>query len=132
MDTTTAIVSTLGLVNSAIDAAKKAVGIAKDLDSLELKGQVGEVLNAVLDLKVRLLDIDEENRSLKAKLEASEHIKFDPASGLFFKKGETIPLCPKCFQGTEHLQVYISPKKSNNVSYHFCNVCRTSHYPPRS
>jgi len=121
---------TLGLVNGAIDAAKKAVGIAKDLNSLELKEQVGDVFNAILDLKVRLLELDEENRTLKAQLDAKENIKFDPSTGLFYKDGEQSPLCPACYQGKEHLVAYLAQTVSGSRPYHHCKICKNNFDPP--
>src|SRR5450755_3864314 len=95
------ITLTLGLINSAMDAAKKAVGIAKDLNNIELKQQLSEVYSSVPDLKIRLTELQIENDSLKNQLETKAKISFDDSSGFYFVEGLKSPLCPACYQGRE-------------------------------
>jgi hypothetical protein len=121
------ITLTLGLINSAMDAAKKAVGIAKDLNNIELKQQLSEVYSSVPDLKIRLTELQIENDSLKNQLETKAKISFDDSSGFYFVEGLKSPLCPACYQGREHLVVHFGPPISGDSgSYYRCSICRNT------
>jgi hypothetical protein len=126
MDATSAV-TTLALVNGAIDAAKKSVGLVKDVNNHELKLQVSEVLNSILDLKVRILDLDEENRTLKAELQKEAEIEGpNPPFGYFFSKlHPDKPLCPKCYQSeARRLSFMTEPFPFSYGIRRDCRLCR--------
>jgi hypothetical protein len=75
----------LGLFNSAVSATRSAVEIAKKTKD-----------------------------SMRAKVTPRETIHRDARNGYFFKEGDTEPLCPKCYEGTDrpiHLLPLISGKR---------------------
>jgi len=56
------------VVSSTIATLKNARDLAKDSKDNELKGVIGDAFDSLLDLKERILALDEENRELKAQL----------------------------------------------------------------
>ena len=87
-------------ISSTLATLKNARDLAKDSKDHELKGVIGDAFDALLDLKERILALDEENRELKAKLSKREAIAGPLAPfGYLFKNGDMEhPLCPNCYQ----------------------------------
>jgi hypothetical protein len=115
----------LGLANSAISAVKSAFELSKKTSDLELKHQISEVMDSVLNLKVKIIELDEENRTLRRRLEQKDSIKREPKHGFWLRDGETEPLCPRCYEGEKHLVAYLSPAVFTDSSGYQrkCNVC---------
>ncbi len=91
---TPAVLSVATLVNNVVNSAKNAKELAKQSGDTELKLAIAEVYNDILDLKAQINDLGDENRELRQKLTKKEDITRH-GSGYFFKKGETMPLCPR-------------------------------------
>lgn len=115
--------SLLGLLNSTVQTAKTAVELAKSAKDSTLKSTVSEVLDGILNLKITVLDLDEENRKLKLQLEARQEVERKGPFGYWFKKDQTDPLCPKCYEG-ENKIVYLEPSQpwSGGIRRD-CRVC---------
>lgn len=96
------LVTTAGLVNNALSSLKSARDLAKIASDNDLKETIGEAYETLLDLRERVLTLDEENRQLKAQL-ATKAAYIGPVAphGYFYaaEDGEhQHPLCPTCFQ----------------------------------
>jgi hypothetical protein len=77
-------------------------------------------------VKARVLDLDEENRSLKAQLVQREEIEGPDAKfGYFyFDNKQNEPLCPKCYQSVPSKVVYMGPRNQcAGGIMRFCPVC---------
>lgn len=119
------VLSTASLLSNVLSSAKNAKELTKDSHDADLKNAVNEVLADVLELRIRLLELDGENRELKAKLAQKEEIIHDDRTSFFFKKGEpNKPLCPSCYQSpTKQAVVYL--RQSDNWALVLeCPVCR--------
>jgi hypothetical protein len=84
----------LGLFNSAVSATRSAVEIAKKTKD-----------------------------SMKAKFTQHETICREARNGYFFKKGDSEPRCPKCYEGNDrpiHLLPLVSGKRK-------CPVCDSTY-----
>ena len=143
MDTTTAV-TTLALVNGAIDAARKAVGLAQSLNNNDLKLQVGDVLDSILDLKLRVLDLDEERRTLKADLqkendkyerqiaELQEQLRFKGTvyrhAGHTFVEGDDEEICSRCAE-VDRRSVHLMTMNLNGKGLRpTCPECKTARH----
>lgn len=123
-----AAAAALGLVNSAVSSVKTALDLAKKTTDLDLKQEVSKALDNVLDLKVTVHELAEENRILRESLKEKSTIKCEPQRGFWLKDGELDPLCPTCYEGPDSAVVYLSPIV--HYSYgdeRLCNVCKTSY-----
>jgi len=58
----------LGIANSAISSVKSALDLAKNVQDRDLKRELSNVMDNVLDLKAKVLELDEENRNLRRSL----------------------------------------------------------------
>jgi len=114
----------VGLANSAFTAVKSAFELAKKTTDLELKHEISATFESVLELKVKVYELAEENRSLRELLDQKASIKRDPQFGYWFKEGETEPLCPKCYEGKNAI-VYLSPLNNYAVGglRRWCHIC---------
>jgi predicted metal-dependent peptidase len=60
-----AALTTVQIVSGLAASAKNAVDLAKSTSNNELKSAVSELYDSVLDVKARVLELDEEVRSLR-------------------------------------------------------------------
>jgi hypothetical protein len=118
-------VTVLGLANSTIATAKTLVDLAKNTTNHELKTQISDVYDGILEMKAKILDLDEENRALKEQLRQKANIKRDPEHGYWFKEGETDPLCRRCYESPASAIVYLPPVFTGMAGRRrICNVCK--------
>jgi len=99
--------STAGqLLGIAVSIVKNARDLAKDSSNHELKNVISDAYDAVLNLKEKLLALDEENRQLKAQLaKRGSFIGPVPPNGYVYRADDdhkVHPLCPKCYQEKGH------------------------------
>jgi hypothetical protein len=124
----------VGLANSAFSAVKSAFELAKKATDLELKREITTAFDNVLELKMKVYDLAEENRSLRELLELKGSIKRDPKFGYWFKEGETEPICPKCYEGPSTAVRYLSPLVNvpGMIPHRKCNVCDLTYQERRN
>ena len=121
-----AALTTVQIVSGLAASAKNAVDLAKASSNNELKGALSELYDSVLDVKARVLDLDEQVRGLQAQLaQREEIIGPDLEFGYFHlksKPGE--PLCPRCFQTHPSKIVNMGPRdlRAGGIM-RFCPVC---------
>jgi hypothetical protein len=113
----------LGLANSAVSAVKSAYELTKKTSDMELKHQMSTVMDTVLDLKAKIIELDEENRTLREQLGQKDKIVRGGEFGYWFKEGETDPLCPKCYEeSSKTIYLPASEPWSGGIRRH-CRVC---------
>jgi hypothetical protein len=105
---------------------------------------LSDAVDNVLELKIKVVELADENRLLREQLEQRASVRHDPQFGYFFKEGETKPLCAKCYQGPEKSLVYLNALKSATFGTgRKCPVCdqvtwetspqqHVNHHMPRS
>jgi len=121
-----AALTTIQLVSGLAASAKNAVDLAKSTLNNELKGAVSELYDSLLDVKGRVLDLDEENRRLKAELEKKDEFTgpIEPHGYFFYKVKPEQPLCPKCFQSQPSNPVFLPPVSNDNGgTKRTCIIC---------
>ena len=123
-----AALTTVQIVSGLAASAKNAYELTKATSNNELKGAVSELYDSVLDVKARVLELDEENRRLKAELvERANYIGPVAPHGYYFQAGKLEdPLCPKCFQSTPRVVAFLkSPYPTTDGKYERpCQICR--------
>jgi hypothetical protein len=121
-----AALTTVQIISGLAASAKNAVDLAKSTSNNELKGAVSELYDSVLDVKARVLELDEEVRSLKVRLAQREEIVGpDVRFGYFcFKNKPNEPLCPRCYQSVPANVVNMGPRDQRAGGImRFCPVC---------
>jgi hypothetical protein len=113
----------IGLINSTVQTAKTAIELAKHSKDSDLRNSVSEVLNHILDLKAKVLELDEENRSLKQQMSARSELERRSEFGYWFKHGETDPLCPKCYEGSGKLVYLPKAETWSGGIRRDCRIC---------
>lgn len=113
----------VGLANSALSAVKSAFELGKKTSDFDLKKHLHTALDDVLELKLKVHELAEENRILRERLEQKDSITRSGEMGYWFKEGETDPLCPKCYEESGK-QVYLPPPQpwSGGIRRD-CRVC---------
>lgn len=115
----------LGLINSTVATVKTMVGLAKETTNRELQNEVSTVLGNVLDLKIMVSELAEENKDLKAQLAQKASVKRSGEFGYYFKDEETDPLCPKCWEGSKTIAYLTTQRPLNGVILRDCRQCTT-------
>jgi len=127
----TVVLTTAQLVGGLAASAKNVLDLAKASSDHSLKASVSELYDSVLDVKGRVLDLDEENRNLKGELARKDEIvgPLDPYGYFFYKDKPERPLCPKCLQSLPKNPVYLPPLQSfEGGTYRFCMICGFENY----
>jgi hypothetical protein len=123
-----AVATTVQLVSGAVASAKNAFDLAKASSDRDLKGAVSELYDSLLEVKGRVLDLDQENRDLKAQLARKGDIDgpTEPHGYFFYKDKPDKPLCPKCYQSQPSNIVFLEPIKVNDSGgrYRECLICK--------
>lgn len=131
-----AVLGTAQLVGGLLGSTKNALELAKQSSNHDLKASISELYDSLLDVKARVLELDEENRRLKAELSQKDQV-IGPTGqhGYFFRKDKPEqPLCPKCFQSQPSNEVFLGPlHKHRNGKLRKCPVCNYGNYeePPQ-
>ena len=124
------VLTTTQVVGGLVASAKNALDLAKAASDHTLKASVSELYNAVLDVKARVLDLDEENRRLKEELARKDEFvgPEGPYGYFFYKDKPDHPLCPKCLQSQPGNPVFLSPLQHfRGGTYRRCIVCQIDH-----
>lgn len=118
------VASAIGLANNALGAVKSAFELGKKTTDLELKQHLSDAVDNVLELKIRVHDLAEENRSLREQLNLKASVARNSEFGYYFAEGDSDPLCPKCYEGNGKL-IHLSPSKPwNGGIRRDCIECR--------
>jgi hypothetical protein len=126
-----AVLTTAQLVGGLVASAKNAVDLAKASSDHALKGAVSELYDSLLDVKARVLVLDEENRGLKAELARKDEFvgPIEPHGYFFYKDKPDQPLCPKCFQSQASNPVFLGPiEMTITGKFRRCLICNWQHY----
>jgi hypothetical protein len=126
-----AILTTAQLVGNLVASAKNARDLAKGSSDHELKASVSELYDSLLDVKARVLDLDEDNRRLTASLARKGQVVGPTGQfGYFFHKDNAEqPLCPKCYQSQPSNEVFLGPlNRYKGGKLRKCPVCSYGNY----
>ena len=121
-----AVATASSVLSSALSAMKYVREVSDVSDDLELKSRINDLYTALLDVRSKVLDLDEENRHLKAELSRKADIVGPDAKFgyFFFKDKPTEPLCPKCYQSVPSKVVNMGPRDQRTGGMmRFCPVC---------
>jgi len=129
------VLTTAQVVGGLVASAKNVLDLAKASSDHTLKASVSELYDSVLDVKARVLDLDEENRRLKEELARKDDVEgpVEPFGYFFTKQKPNNPLCPKCFQSQPSQIVFLgSLRKHKGGQLRKCPVCKYGNYeePP--
>ena len=105
------VLTTTQLVGGLVASPKNALDISEGIFDHALKASISELYDSLLDVKGRVLDLDEENRSLRAELVSKDWIvrPHEVYGYFYFKDKMEQPLCPKCFQSQPRNVVFLAP-----------------------
>lgn len=120
------VVGTAQLVTELVSSAKNARDLAKDSSDHALKAALSDLYDSMIDVKARVVDLDEENRRLKAESQRGKEIvgPIDPHGYFFYRDKPDQPLCPKCLQSQPKNEVFLpASKEIDGGAYRFCMIC---------
>jgi hypothetical protein len=127
----TAVLTTTQLVGGLVASAKNALDLAKASSDHSLKASISELYDSLLDVKGRVLDLDEENRRLKTALVMKDEVvgPIEPHGYFFLKDKPNQPICPKCLQSQPSNSVFLSPLSERyDGARRECVICHWQHY----
>lgn len=117
-------ISAINLAKNISDLTKTLFAVAKEQQKQETKEKLNEVIDALMDLKQRAVELEDENRELKEQLRFKSD-DFEYRQPFFYDKSKpNVPLCPKCF--VEHKRAAPMSQQvheDGGVIFRKCNVC---------
>jgi hypothetical protein len=123
-----AALSVASLVSNVLSSAKAAKEPAKQSGDAALKEQIGDLIDSIIDVKQRVIELDEENRELRKKLEAKAELKWDTKLKLYLAEGDPDPFCTPCWDSKRN-QIRVHPTYytgGDGILWKYtCNVCRS-------
>jgi len=129
------VLTTAQLVGGLVSSAKTVLDLAKASSDHTLKASISELYDSLLDVKGRVIDLDEENRRMKEELARKQDIDgpVEPFGYFFTKTKPENALCPKCLQSQPSQVVFLGPLRNfNGGKLRRCPVCIYRNYevPP--
>jgi hypothetical protein len=119
-----AVLTAAQIVNTTISAAKQAIELAKQTKNPDLKEKLSELFDHVLEIKAKMLVLEEENGSLKREKAAKASVHRKGQFGYFFVEGDPDPLCPHCFEKDDK-QIHLPALHEWNGGLR--RLCRSCH-----
>jgi hypothetical protein len=124
-----AVATAVGMLNAALSAFKNVRDLSAGSSDLSLKESLAELHDKLIYAKQSLMELADENRDLKQQLEAKAELERRAPFGYWYKKGESDPLCPLCYQRDGKL-VYLDKLERTENGYvkRACIVCQQPFY----
>lgn len=122
MGDVTTVATAVAMLNAALGTFKHVRELSAGSDDLSLKESVSELYEKLLDVKQKLIELEDENRALRQQLEAKAELERKPPFGYWYKKGEADPLCRTCYERDAKLIYLDSPKTEHNGA--ISRICR--------
>ena len=122
------LLSLVSLLNNVASSARNALEIAKKSGNTDLKAAISELYDDILDVKGRVLELDEENRVLRADLAKKGSITYSSELGYYFVAGDPNPYCPTCYDANEKLLHLTASEPWNGGQRRNCRVCRHTYW----
>jgi hypothetical protein len=111
-----------------VQSIKTAIELAKTSKDSDLKQTISEVFDGILDLKSKVLDLEEENRKLRITIAEKASIKRSDVFGYYFKEDEISPLCPKCYESDAKLAYLSNAGPWNDGIRRDCRICNETYW----
>jgi hypothetical protein len=128
----TAVLSASSLLNNLLSSAKNARELVKLSSDAALKEQIGDLLEAVLEVKIRVIDLDEENRRLREQIARKQSLTRDSTFGYWKSADDPDPVCPKCWEGAGKV-CFLSPIEmtDSGATRRSCRQCEHQYWESR-
>ncbi|MEI9480075.1 hypothetical protein V5093_00180 [Enterobacter cancerogenus] len=128
----------VGIIDKAVGIAKKLADDGGELDKATLKLELANLMSELASVKMEvitsqalLFDAEQKNKLLEEQLK--EKASFVFKAPLYWKEGDEIPFCPKCYEGENkkvHLRAVVNKGNSRlglpPVNKWLCIHCRFS------
>ncbi|ASP55445.1 hypothetical protein CDO31_29295 (plasmid) [Sinorhizobium meliloti] len=121
------------MVATAVGIVKDLRGIEQGLDKAEMKARLADVLSTLADVKMALIDAQEESREKDAQIERlrgnfaikEKTIRFDGFSMLAFEDGKPrgMPFCPRC-EAVDGILIHLADARGSDCQ---CPQCKATY-----
>ncbi|WP_255478878.1 transposase [Pantoea sp. ME81] len=129
----------VGIIDKAVGIAKKLSDDGAELDKATLKlelanlmGELASVKLEVISTQALLFDAETKNKDLEKKLNEKKSFSFH--DGLYWKDGDKVAFCPKCYEGNQksvHMRLdFTQAEPEYGISlrrYWYCYHCHFEH-----
>ncbi|SVX05453.1 Uncharacterised protein [Klebsiella pneumoniae] len=94
----------VGIIDKAVGIAKKLADDSVELDKATLKLELANLMSELASVKMEvittqalLFDAEQKNKQLEEQLKDKTSFVFK--APLYWKEGDEVPFCPKCYEG---------------------------------
>ncbi|WP_312638303.1 MULTISPECIES: hypothetical protein [Enterobacter] len=128
----------VGIIDKAVGIAKKLADDGGELDKATLKLELANLMTELASVKmevvttqVLLFEAEQKNKQLEEQLKDKQSFSF--AEGVYWKEGDDVAFCPKCFE-TDHKRIHTIFRDYKLVGFSrveqrnwYCRVCDTTY-----
>ncbi|EKY3193946.1 hypothetical protein SMZ38_001208 [Cronobacter turicensis] len=128
----------VGIIDKAVGIAKKLADDGGELDRATLKLELANLMTELASVKmevvttqVLLFEAEQKNKKLEEQLKDKHSFSF--AKGVYWKEGDDVAFCPKCFE-TDQKRVHTIFRRYKIVGFSrieqqnwYCRVCDTTY-----
>ena len=106
-------INPLEKINGTLGLVKDLAAVKSEVDQLELRKKLIEVESGLLEAKGASMDLQEENRELKAQIAIQHQIIDEPNAACIYlvKDGIKVPHCRFCYEDSGKLYQLSNPNK---------------------
>lgn len=100
------------------------IGTIKNISELIKKYNDLELMKQIVALQIEVFDLQTENLALKKQVTEREKMQRNEPHGYYYKEGDEVPHCPKCWEGDGKAISLPAPVPSVDYgSGRRCRVC---------
>lgn len=123
----------IGILDKAVSITQKLANNSDELDKATLKLELANLMVELANAKIEaittqtlLFDPEQKNKQLEDQLKDKSTFIFK--DGLYWKEGDKIAFCPKCYEVSQ-LKTHMVHRKSQQLGlYWICNNCNLRKY----
>ncbi len=112
------------------------LGSLKQLSELVKKYNDIELMKKIVELQAEVFELQQTNLQLKEQLARQKHhsadelaMKMSGPMNYYYREGDDVPFCPKCWEGPGHRQVHLPQAEpwSGGIRRD-CRVCNETYW----
>jgi formate dehydrogenase maturation protein FdhE len=125
------MIEAIPILSSALETLKKLKESTDNIKNADLNMTIAELASALVDVKMRVVELQEENIQLKKRADFRENMEY--RDNVFYlnnppKGYHAGPYCPKCLEDTDKIASLRLRTDRDGTRYGYCNVCKDDFY----
>lgn len=104
------------------------IGTLKSISEIVKKYNDLDLMKQIIDLQTEVFELQQENLALKKERTERLEMRMRGPHGYYFKDGDDVPFCPKCWEGDGKAIHLPADKDYQYFLGRICRVCKHSYH----